>query len=154
MIRSVGFAIGLLVGIVIAVILIKMSNTNRKLKVEYDERQKKVLGDAYKYSFWTYMAVLILEMALFMSEDELPVAGYLWPFFTLIIGVTVYLGYSIWHGVYWGLNNNRRRYMIVMVLAFIFNVVPIIGGIRGGYLIEDGKAGMNCLKCIREVRDR
>ena len=61
--KAAGLAVGILVGLIIAAVLIVIANKNRKFKTEYDERQLKVRGDAYRYAFYT---VVIWEAILFI----------------------------------------------------------------------------------------
>ena len=46
----------------VAVALILIANNNRKFKTEYDERQLRVRGDAYRFAFYT---VVIWETVLY-----------------------------------------------------------------------------------------
>ncbi len=48
---SAGMAMGLMVGLVIAVILLKVANKDHKLKTQYDERQELVKGKAINIAF-------------------------------------------------------------------------------------------------------
>ena len=50
--RSAGLAIGIMVGLIIAVILLKVSNRDKKTMTEYDERQKAIRGKAYMFGFY------------------------------------------------------------------------------------------------------
>ncbi len=123
--RSAGVAVGILIGLVIAVILVIAANNNRKFKSQYDERQLRVRGDAYRYGFYT---VVIYEAIVFIVEIggfALPVDGYVLHFAGIILGVLVLSGYCIWRDAYWGLNNNRRRYGIILVIAGLLNVFPV-----------------------------
>ena len=49
--HSAGTAVGVLFGLVIAFIIIRFSNNNKKYRTEYDERQLKARGDAYSMPF-------------------------------------------------------------------------------------------------------
>ena len=72
--KSAGVTFGIIIGLILAIALILISNNNRKIKSEYDERQLRVRGDAYRYAFYT---VLICEVILFIlafGEFSLPVA--------------------------------------------------------------------------------
>ena len=61
--KGAGFVIGLIVGIILVMVLIKMANKDRRIKTEYDERQEKIRGKAYKYAFYTmiYYQVIFLH---------------------------------------------------------------------------------------------
>ena len=130
--KSAGLAVGIAVGLVVAVVLILLANNNRKFKTQYDERQLKVRGDAYRYAFYT---VLVWEAILFVlsyGEFTYPIPEHVLHFAGIILGVLVLSGYSIWKDAYWGLNNNRRRYGVILVVAGLLNALPLIGALRGG----------------------
>ncbi len=127
--KSAGVTFGIIIGLILAIALILISNNNRKIKSEYDERQLRVRGDAYRYAFYT---VLICEVILFIlafGEFSLPVPEYVLHFAGILIGCLVLSGYCIWKDAYWGLNNNRKRYGIILVVAGLLNAIPLLGGL-------------------------
>lgn len=123
--KSAGVTIGIVVGLVVAFALIRLANYNRKAKAEYDERQLRVRGDAYRYAFYTVMYCEVILFILAFGEISLPVPDYVLHFAGIIIGILVLSGYCIWKDAYWGLNNNRRRYGIILVVAGILNAIPL-----------------------------
>ena len=137
--KSFGYVIGILVGLVIAVILLKYGNTNHRYKTQYDERQKEFRGKAYQYGFYTLLIFEVLTMLLEIGEISLPVPSYFLHFTGCIIGILVVTSYCIWKDVYWGLNNDRKRYGIVFLVCGILNAIPVIGALMHGGLIRDGK---------------
>ena len=75
---SVSYIIGVVVGFVlifgIMFFVSKQLNADKSMKTKYDERQQIVRGDAYKYSFWT-MVFLVMIYAFIDSSGnnaELP----------------------------------------------------------------------------------
>lgn len=139
---SYGAATGILVGLIIAVILFKFANTNHRTKTEYDERQKVIRGQAYMYGFYTIVVYECLMMVLSIGRLDLPVQEYMLHFAGVLLGCMVVGIYSIWHGVYWGLNNNRRRYVIIFAVCALLNAFPVIGALRSGTLMADGKPAL------------
>lgn len=137
--KSFGYVTGILVGLVIAVILLKYGNTNHKYKTQYDERQKEYRGKAYQYGFYTLLVFEVLTMLPEIGEISLPIPGYILHFAGCTIGILVITSYCIWKDVYWGLNNNRKRYGIVFLAAGILNAIPVIGALTHGGLVRDGK---------------
>ena len=82
-----------------------------------------------EYAFYT---VLICEVILFIlafGEFSLPVPEYVLHFAGILIGCLVLSGYCIWKDAYWGLNNNRKRYGIILVVAGLLNAIPLLGGL-------------------------
>ncbi len=143
--RSIGFVIGILVGLIIVVCLFKFANRDGKVKTEYDERQKEIRGRAYKYAFYTEMICQAVIMCLLMSGLELPVENYALLFIGVMIGCTVLAAYCIWNDVYWGLNNDHKRYQIIFAIAIVLNFLPVFFGAKSGTLFENGKIGFPVL---------
>ena len=145
---SLGFVIGLMIAAVLIVFIFKFANKDGKVKTEYDERQKAVRGKAYKYAFYTEVFAQAILMCLFMSDIEIPVQNYVLIFIGIILGCMVLATYCIWNDVYWGLNNDHRKYHIVFIVALIFNILPVFFNAIGGSLMEDGKLGMPALNIV------
>jgi hypothetical protein len=145
---STGLALGIAVGLIIAAILIKVANTNHKVKTEYDERQLLIRGKGYMYAFYTILAYQVVMMILSAGDIELPIERYAQDCVGIILGCIVLGVYCIWNDVYWGLNNNKKSYTIIFILAMLFNIIPIVGMAKGGTLVENGKIGMPILNIM------
>ena len=139
--RFSGAAVGLMIGIILCVIIFKTSNKDHKLTTEYDERQTIIRNKAYKYAFYTLAAYNILLMILDLAQVELPASHYITGFFGIILGSLVLACYCIWKDVYWGLNNNRRRYAVSFIIIGLANLIPVVGAVKSGVsLFSDGFA--------------
>lgn len=123
--RSAGVAFGICIGLIIAVVLVIIANNNRKIKTQYDERQSKVRGDAYRYAFYTVLIYEVIIMVVEIGGFSMPIEEYAVHFAGIILGILVLSGYCIWKDAYWGLNNNRRRYGIILVFAGLLNAIPV-----------------------------
>ena len=144
--KGIGFITGLIVGLILVVILFKYANTDKKIKTEYDERQEKVRGKAYMYAFYTALIVEALLSAASLCGIEIPVKDYVLHFMGILAGCLTLGSYCVWHDVYWGMNNDRRRYGLIFVIAIFFNILAIVGPAMSGFLFEeDGKIGMPIL---------
>ena len=129
--KSAGMAVGIVVGLILAVALVLIANNNRKVRTEYDERQLRVRGDAYRYAFYTVVIWEAVLLVLAVGEFNLPVPAYVLHFAGVIAGLAVLTSFCIWKDAYWGLNNNRRRYGIILVAAGLLNAIPIFGSMAG-----------------------
>lgn len=138
---SVGAAVGLAIGLIISVILLKFANTNHKFRTEYDERQKEIRGRCYQYGFWAMAVYECIMTLLGIGEIPVPMSPFVIHFAAILIGVLVLGGYSIWNGVYWGMNNDRKRYAAVFIAAGILNLIPVVRAVHAHTLLEDGKLG-------------
>lgn len=134
-----GVAVGVIVGLILVVVLYKLANTNHKTRTEYDERQKELRGRAYMYAFYTMLVFECVMMALGFAEVTLPVDAYLVHFTGIVISCMVLACYCIWHDVYWGLNNDPKRYIFVFAVLIVLNAVPVVRTLMEGTMIEDGK---------------
>ncbi len=142
---GIAFATGLMIAAVIVVCILKYANRDGKVRTEYDERQKAVRGKAYRYAFYTEIISQVVIMWILMMGIELPVEEYALIFIGVILGCIVLCAYCIWHDVYWGMNNDHRRFYIIFVVATILNAFPVVAGALRGTLIENGKIGMPLL---------
>ena len=115
--RMFGVISGVLIGLVIAVIMLRFVNKNKKMTAEYDEMQKLVRGRGYMYAFYT---VLVFEALM------------------CVLSVTLHACYCIWHNAYVGLNMNLKRYVIIMAVVSVFNLWVAFTAWREGELFSDG----------------
>lgn len=134
----IGSFCGLVIGIIIAGVAMKVMNTNKKLKSEYDERQQALRGKAYSAGFYSVLAYEALLMILDTAEVSLPVEGSVLHFTALFIGCTVLCSCTIWTDCYWGMNNNRRNYTIFIAFFTILNLTVAILAIVRGAMVVDG----------------
>lgn len=136
---SIAWIIGLMVGIVLVVVLLKAMNKNGKAKTEYDERQQIERGKAYKYGFFAMLLTCAALIFLDTFETVLPFLGMLTYFLPILAGVVVQFSYSIFHDAYEGLNTNMGRFTVILIAISALNIViAVIRFVRGG-MIEDGK---------------
>jgi hypothetical protein len=63
----------------------------------------------------------------------------------IFLSCTILCCYTVWNGAYWGLNNNHKRYYIILLAAFILNALPVIMTAANGGLFEDGKMSPVCI---------
>ena len=145
---SVGFIAGLMIAAIALVFIFRYANKDGKVRTEYDERQKALRGKAYKYAFYAEIFAQLVIMMIFMAGIDVPVEDYALVFSAILFGCIVLATYCIWNDVYWGLNNNHRRYLIVFAIATVLNILPLIGNVRGGTLMENGKIGLPLLNIL------
>ena len=135
---GIGFVVGLMFAAVLCVILFKFANSNRRIKSEYDERQEALRNKGYKYSFYTVLALEAVMTILSVSEVTFAFPVYLIHLGIILAGCLVLCVYCIWNDVYWGLNNNRKRYTAIIVIAIVLNIIPIITAITNGEISGQG----------------
>ena len=145
---SFGMVFGLMVGLVIAVILLKFSNKDHKFKTQYDERQEFIKGRGYKYSFYTLLYLEALLAIFEVGDISFGIDKYLVHFIVILISLAVLCVHSIWNGTYWGLNNNRKRYTAIIVIAIALNLIPVIAAFANGSVSKEGFNSLPLLNLI------
>ncbi len=119
----IGFLAGILSGGILAILLVRLIRTDRTLKCKYDERQQLIQGRAFKYGFFSWMffdgfcilADIGLEVRWLDRSTVL--------FLGMLVGMTVYVSYSIWHDGYFSMNQNPRKVLALLVLAAVLNML-------------------------------
>ena len=131
MFHSIDLAVGIALGLVIAVLLVKYANKDHAVKSKYDERQEAVRGKAYRYAFYSIIIYEAVMLVLEIGQFTLPLPSYVMHFTGIIVGCLVLACYSIWKDVYWGLNNNRKRYAVIFLVCAALNAIPVVFTILG-----------------------
>lgn len=133
-----GMATGLLVGLVIAAVSLKMTKTDGRMKCEYDERQSVIRGKGYKYGFFTFMICNFLHGMSYAAEINLPLDPAAFAILSIIIAIAVQISYCIWNDAYFSMNENKNRVLVVFAVIGIVNLALGIFGIYDGRTIENG----------------
>ena len=135
--RMTGLAGGIIVGLLLVVVIMKLINKNKKMKTEYDEMQKIIRNKGYCYAFY---AVMIYEaiMCVLTTGMELPAHPIVIHFGACFIGVIVQASYCIWNDAYVGLNTNLGRFLVFAVLISLFNLFIFLMAWKHGEAVSDG----------------
>lgn len=136
--RTAFLAVGVMAGIVLGILLMKVVNRNSKIKTDYDERQDIVRGKGYRLGFYTLVACVGIMSVLRFGGVGIPMEGGIAEFTEIVVAVGIMTVYDIWKDAFWGLNNNRSRYMIIIAVLAVINCIPVITACRNGYMVEDG----------------
>ncbi len=131
-------AVGIFVGILLAIIIFKFANTDKKVKTKYDERQENIRNKGYVYSFYTMIAFETVFICLGIAQVTFPFAEYLLHLAAILAGCLVLCIYSICKDVYWGMNNNKKSYLIVFALLFLANLFPVVNAFLDGTIKTEG----------------
>ncbi|MBQ9157576.1 MAG: hypothetical protein IJ137_12465 [Eubacterium sp.] len=136
--RSLGIFTGVLAGLILALVIARIINKDHQFKTEYDEMQKRIRGDGYKYGFYTMVICEALLLA-FSDGNKLPAEAPVIHFFVIWLGILVQIAYCIWKGAYVGLNTNPTRYIIILGIVSVFNFAVSYMAWKDGQLFADGK---------------
>ncbi len=148
--KASGITAGIIVGLIICIFLFRYMNKDKKVMTKYDERQEMARGKAYKYGFWASMIAAAFVMLLDISMITLA-SSFTKYFFIMFVGIIAQVTYSIWNDAYYGINTNKKRLIVICIVAGISNLLNVVATIMGGQFIVDGivsDAGANALCCI------
>lgn len=137
-VRALGVGIGVVVGLILAIVIFKFANKDGKIKTEYDERQEKIRGKAYKLAFWT-LGVLLMAVTYISMIMPFEVPTYILTFGSFVIAGSVLAIYCIVNGAYWGLNNNKLRYIVVFAVTGIINIALAVAAFVNQTIVVDGE---------------
>ena len=146
--KSAGFAVGLMVALALGVLFLKVMNKDKGIATKYDEMQEIIRGRSYKYAFWT---VIVCEAALILFDtvkSKMPFESGMIHFLVIIIGIMVQVTYCIWHDAYIGLNTNTSRFIISMLVIGGFNLGLAVWAYFDGRLFKDGTIQVSFLNAI------
>ena len=138
--KSVSFAIGVTVGLLLVVVILKYVNRDKALKTEYDERQKALRGRSYMFGFFgVVFANCIMLFVGVENMDIIRMLGMNSFFIPILVGIVVQFSHSIFNDCYVGLNNNMTRFMVCMSLISVFNIVfGIMPWVKEGF-VQNGE---------------
>jgi len=140
-----GFVCGIAISVLCTLFLIKWAKKGSLGKCRYDERQKLIRGEGYKYGFFT---VLICDLlySLFYEEIQTFLKTEHIMFLTILIGIAVYASYCIWNDGYYAMNENPRRIMVVFAVIGSMNILLFIRNaiINRKNLLDGGFINLCC----------
>ena len=134
----VGVSIGIMIGLIICVVLFRYMNRDSHVKTQYDEMQEIIRGRAYKLAFWVVVICEAVLGILALGEIRIPMEPMVIHFSVLLIGIIVQCSYCIFKDAYIGINTNSRRFIMVLIVAGLINLMGCAGAIRSGEMVIDG----------------
>lgn len=108
---------GFMAGLFVVCIVSLASKKRRKYKAVYDERQKAIQGEAYKYGFFTLMCTSALACMLYDMHLTDLFDMFFYEFSAMIISAMVFAGYAIFKDAYLGLNSKVFPSVVIMLVA-------------------------------------
>lgn len=130
---------GLIIGLILVAIVLKVTKRDGSFKCKFDERQELVRGRGFKYAFFTLISynlfLGLIYPALekeFMDESIKLILG-------VLLAILVYACYCIWHEGYFSLNENPKRVLIAFAIIALSNLlIGVVQLSHFGFLV-DGK---------------
>lgn len=146
--RAIGFIVGIVFSLVLIAVLMKIVNKNRKIRTEYDERQKLLRGNGYRYGAVVAMVYVFILISFSLSGVSFPVRQEVIYFSIIFVWVLVVTSYCIMTGAYFGLNNDRRRFAIVSFFIVIVNLITPVMSIIDGTFLQEGMVSAPCINLM------
>ncbi len=134
----IAFIVMIVIIAVLSIILIRIGSTNKKLRPEYDERQKAVAGIGYKYGMFIVMGWVAVAYLFEVCHIEIPMGTGTFCFIGCIAAICIYTPYLIWKDAYLGMNNSAKRYFIMFGAMGIVILVLFIWGVQFDIMVIDG----------------
>lgn len=132
-----GFLAGVLSGLLVVVLLLKLMRKDGSLKCKYDERQQLVRGRGFQYGFFGWMiydgVCILTDIGFEVHLMDLSMTL----FSGMMVGTVIYVSYSVWHDGYFSLNLNPRRLMSMLGAMTVLNISCAAVRIHSG-LLEQG----------------
>lgn len=140
--------IGVCVGLVLVVIILIVTKKDKKLELQYDERQMQERGNAFKLGFFTQLIYMCFMSLCYVVGIQLPVATEVILFFGVLLSLSVYVVYCIWKEAYIALNETVKKVNIVFVIIGIVNVFIGVMHCIHGNMIENGILTFRCINLL------
>ncbi|MBR3306986.1 MAG: hypothetical protein IKI75_07025 [Lachnospiraceae bacterium] len=134
-----GAAVGIAVGLILVVIVLKAINKDGAVKTKYDERQLVARGNAYRYGFFSTIICCAILLVLDMDGDISSKLGYVSFFIPVMAGLIVQISYSIFSDAYVGQNTNMTKFIVIMTAISVFNLLVGLIPLVRGELLSEGK---------------
>lgn len=132
-------ALGMVLGLALAVIIASAIKKGDDVAGKYDERQELVRGRGYKYSFFAMMITTFLYYVMQLAGIESPLNGDIAMAVSLMIGICVCAGYCIWNDGYFALNEKRGVFIVIALLGGGINLTMGISAFISGAAMQNGK---------------
>lgn len=136
--KLAGVCTGIIVGLILVAVILKITKTDGSMKCKFDERQVIARGKGYKYGFFTCAVCNIIYAFGAALLPKLPIDPSAFMILTIAIGACVHISYCIWNDAYFSLNENRGRLMITFVLIAALNLYLGISSLLDGRGLKDG----------------
>lgn len=142
---QIGIITGVVVGLLLVVLLLKITKKDGKIKCKYDERQANIRGKGFQASFFT----LIIYNAIYGLLGIMVEKPFMDTLTAVMIGiclsVAVYAVYCIWNDAYFSLNESPKRLLIAFGIIAALNLVIGCINLFNGNATTDGILNFRCI---------
>jgi zinc transporter ZupT len=133
-----GVVVGIIFGLLLVAVSMRLMKKDSKQKNTYDERQEAIRGKAYKYGFFT---LVFLTIGIGICDDVLSkyFESMILHYLVVVISILVFAITCIFKEAYLSLNEKPKR---VLAVFSLLGVVNLLGGgaqCAAGKAFKDGK---------------
>ena len=149
--RTLGLVSGLALGIIIALVVLRLTKTNGRIKCEYDERQALIRGKGYKLSFFILLFYMVLYGLTTVMEIRIPADNFVVMMLGVCLAVVAQVVYCVWNEAYVSLNENPRKLIIAFVLIAVVNIAMGVSSVIEGTVVVDGVLTFHCINLVAGI---
>lgn len=134
----IGVICGVVCGLLLVAVILKLTKNDGSIKCKYDERQQILRGKGFKYGFFS---LIIYNMIYALADSVLEkvyAESSVIIFIGICFGVIVYAGYCIWHEAYFSLNENPKKVIVAFLLIAVINFIVTAFDIKESKLVKNG----------------
>lgn len=142
-----GVFVGILVGLVLMVVILKSIRKDKSIKGRFDERQEIIRGKANRYGFFSLLICNAL-ITLFGPWCSKYLKFQTMIFIAIAISLLVFAGYCIFNDAYINLNEKPKKTIMWFLVIGGINFVCGFAQLNGGNLIENGKTSLGNVNLI------
>jgi len=142
-----GYMIGFYIGLVVAAIAIIVTKVIRKkkgyVKPPYDERQIAVQGKAFKYSYFTLVILIFINVFINNLLQIEYANNYVDYMGIVFISTGFFVNYCILQDAYFTLDKKQKRTLILFIFSILLlNIAEVVIAATSNSLIVDGQIEM------------
>ena len=134
------YLIGVGVGILIGLIMVIVSASQKKDRIDYDERQMAARGEAYKVGFFA-MAVVnsLISIYTFITGRSIFLTPEMGNFVSVILGVGAFAVAAILKDAFLSLHEKRKPFFACGAVIAVMTGAGTVRFAMEGMLLENGR---------------
>ena len=141
--KGMGFVVGFIVAIAVLFVIRRvMHSKTNAAACDYDERQIALRNAAYQKGFITTVFVGIILGGLEVAGVSVCTPG-ITTILSVFAGICVFVCVAIYKDAYFGLNQQKRKIMILFAIIGIVQWINVICDFIDGEFLEHGKIGFS-----------
>ena len=146
--EAIEITIGIVIGLIIGAFLLRLLRTDKKMKSNYDERQKLIRGKGYKMAFCTLVVYEFILMIGHTYTDNLFMDYFTERILGIFLAIGVHGCYCIMHDGYFALNDKNRGTIVSIIVIGMINIFLGVDSVISGVAVDDGRLTYRSINLI------